>query len=611
MKNANIRYRGTLLRNLRRSRFLASATLLTSLSSIVAPLLPRTAFAQTADPTNPGNSLASLGPSNTGVQEGQTRLGAPETGPNAGAPLATGAVDPATGAFTATIPFALPAARGDVQPSLALVYSSSAPVGVGGLGWSLNLPTIERHNLSGLPQYANDPFRGEPINPAIQDRFTFSGQPLVPVCTVGAGTGSCSPINQRAPEAMPTWATGGWHYYRLEGETGANYRFFWSPDHQTWVVQQPSGATMEFGVPQDNAADTGGVDTDRQATAANAAAGGSGLPAVFRWNLVRSYDVQRLPSSSHPTNIIEYSWAKLPGITGLELVSDLVDIYDTPKVGDTSPAPTSFAHHTHLRYSPFGISYHTKVARERHSHQLQGVDVTSQTYAGGGPREQVRRYVLSYTTVGMQIQLQQVQLDGWCAQGDPTEDPTTYLLPASTTTPACGTGPSNQAWLATTTFTYSSATNSPTFTKLPQVFNARPPTPPTILDVNADSLPDLLDGLPASQNSLDQTVWLNSAASGASLNTWTSGSMTMNSPTLDAAAYAMDPFANNYASGAFPYDGHVNGLWFDANWTAQGPGLTSSSSTGVQYEDLQTLPLKFEKKNQSHLQTIPILPMLL
>ena len=94
--------------------------------------------------------------------------------------------------------------------------------------------------------------------PPAEDWFTYGGKALVPICLVG-GTTLCGP-NQQAQEVMPTWATGGWYYYRLEVETGSNLRFFWSPKHQTWVVQEPDGSTMEFGVPQDNAADTGELD---------------------------------------------------------------------------------------------------------------------------------------------------------------------------------------------------------------------------------------------------------------------------------------------------------------------------------------------------------------
>jgi RHS repeat-associated protein len=593
--------RSTILNQLRCSRSIACTTLFTTLLSIAGPLLPRTALAQSAPPpTNPGNSGASLGPSNTGVQQGQTDLSVPETGP-AAALQADWNVDPSTGAFSAAVPFLLPQARGAVQPTLALVYSSSGGQGAGGLGWSLNLPAIERHNPSGLPQY-NDPARGAPINVGTpdagaganeaEDWFTYGGRPLVPICFIG-GRGLCSPIagdtGQLATETMPTWATEGWHYYRLEVETGSNLRFFWSPSHQTWVVQEPSGATMEFGVPQDNAGDTGGIDIDAVATADEEGDAGTGLPAVFRWNLVRHYDAQRSPVASYPSNNIVYSWSRLPvasatggNVVGTSPISDLTDIYDTPPLAASYQSTTAYAHHTHLSYNTSYGSSSTRVDRARHTNYLTGVDVTSQTFAGGGPREQVRRYLLSYTPEGHQVELSQVKLDGWCSSGDPTENATTGLLPPepASGSPACGAGPSANAWPPATTFTYSRASFAPTYTTLPTTFNARPPTPPAIFDLNSDGLPDLIDdGLGT------QIAYLNSAPPATALNTWTQYTLTLNHPgTLGAVSVGMQPFIPNYASAAILNGAQVNGLWFESSWT-KSPYLSTSTTAGV-YADV-------------------------
>src|SRR5690242_16904467 len=53
----------------------------------------------------------------------------------------------ASGAFTYSIPIDVPAGRENVQPKLALAYSSFAPNGVGGMGWSLvGIPVIMRVN---------------------------------------------------------------------------------------------------------------------------------------------------------------------------------------------------------------------------------------------------------------------------------------------------------------------------------------------------------------------------------------------------------------------------------------------------------------------------------
>ena len=632
----------TLLDRFRRSRSVASVTLITTLFSIVGPLVPKTAFAQsTPGSVNPGNNPSpSLGASNTGVQAGQTDLGIPEAGPVAASgALATGSVDPSTGAFTASIPFVLPQARGAVQPSLALVYSSSAGIGgVGGTGWSLNTPSIERHNLYGAPQYWNDPAPGTTIATGTQDagaglaqappqdRFTFGGQPLVPICFITSSTSpSCSPQSGNSPtqvqETMPAWATGGWMYYRLEAETGSNLRFFWSPNHQTWVVQEPSGATMELGVPQGNSSDLGGIDTVAPAALPPGALcttattcpttwtcnGQEGAtpgtctpptqPYVFRWNLVRHYDAQRIPGGTTPSNIIEYVWAKLPVSSGTPIISDLTDIYDTPHVGDTAPLPSSFAHHTHLTYTPYGATSTTNVAHAPHSLLLTGVDVTSQQYLeglGSPTREQVRRYVLGYTTVEHQTELTQVQLDGWCSANSPKENPSTGLLPPEGGLPVCGEGTAGNLWAPATSFTYSNATPAPAYHPLPQSFNARPNgcpsgtycslTPVSILDVNADGMPDVIDqSTPEARSLTQQVVSLNSAdlaGPDSTLNSWYNYTLSLNpsSPANDVTSTSMQAFASNYASGAFLNDGHADALVFDPNWVS---GALSSPTTST------------------------------
>jgi hypothetical protein len=539
------------------------------------------------------------------MQMGQTDLGAPETGPSA-----VGSVDPSTGAFGTSIPFALPTARGSVQPTLSLDYSSSGPRGEGGIGWSLSLPSIERHNSSGAPQYTNDPAQGARINPQTQDLFTFAGQALVPICFLPSDFPQCA-SNKRSPnqEKMPTWAGPGWHYYRLETETGSLLRFFWSPNHQTWVVQKPDGSTMEFGVPQDDPSDVGGTDTDPVGTAALAAAAvwpNPALPATFRFNLVRQYDAQRIPGTTHPANLIKYKWAKLaqPG-TNQPLPDDagsgtdpafrtsLTDIYDTPKVGDSAPSPGSFAHHVHLNYvddPTWMVPNSSPVWKARPVMRLTGVDVTSQTFAGAATREQVRRYVLSYIYDWNEYELHQVQLDGWCSSGDPVEDPTTSLLPPEPANPVCGVpGASGTTWPPPTTFSYYSGGGAtvpappfPTFYKMPNVdvggYAAGAVTLPTLLDLNADGMPDIVNP-PANSSGL-QTVELNSV--NTPLNSWTALPISLLHPTLGVTSNTISPWSSSYAGGAFLNDSHVNTTWFDPAWFAS-QTASKLTSPGVSY----------------------------
>ena len=232
------RDRATRLDRLRRSRVVA----LVSLFTLLASCFPSAAFAQATGAPPPPS------PAPANIQEGMTDLGVAETAPSAeSGALARANVDPATGTLHASIPFELPHARGGIQPTLSLDYSSAGGYGVGGHGWSLSLPAIERHNRSGLPLYKSVPDAGTDVDPTdwtTVDQFTFGGDNLLPV----ASTPSPS-------ETWPTWATRGWIYYRLETERGSNLRFFLSPDGLTWVVQEPSGSTMELGVPRDNPVD--------------------------------------------------------------------------------------------------------------------------------------------------------------------------------------------------------------------------------------------------------------------------------------------------------------------------------------------------------------------
>src|SRR5215475_5493082 len=57
-------------------------------------------------------------------------------------------VDVATGLLRAAIPFQLLKARGPVQPQLTLSYSSAKKPGEAGMGWGLDLPSIEVDRLT-------------------------------------------------------------------------------------------------------------------------------------------------------------------------------------------------------------------------------------------------------------------------------------------------------------------------------------------------------------------------------------------------------------------------------------------------------------------------------
>lgn len=307
-----------------------------------------------------------------------------------------------TGIATFSVPFSLPAARGGAQPSLGLSYSSSSGSGLAGMGWSVGVPYIARQTDRGLPGY-DDQAAWHPN----QDRFVFNGgQELVPICLVGAG-GSCS--GQVVGESMPAWAAG-YQYFRPRVE-GSFLRFFWSPDHRTWRVQDKSGVTMELGVPLDGSgySDSLEVNPDKQSQ-------------IFRWHLARQYDAYcddgtvNCDSSAlpKPRNVVVYRYAQDGGQAYLS------DIYDTTPA--TAPTDTGdlglLAHRTHLEYEarPDPTETYHSGWLITSTKRLVGVAVLSKSGLDtSGERTLVRRYHLSYDGAFHTSYLTNVQVEGRCA----------------------------------------------------------------------------------------------------------------------------------------------------------------------------------------------------
>ncbi len=399
-----------------------------------------------------------------------------------------------TGVANFTVPFSLVPARGGAQPSLALHYSSGGGHGIAGVGWEVGLPYIARQTDRGNPQF-NDPPAGSGWA-ATQDRFVFNGgQELVPICVVSGG--ACSGLP--AGESFPGWANG-LQYFRARVE-GSYLRFFWSSDHRTWRVQSKGGETMELGAPLDGSGDTSGLEADP-----------SNPTHIFRWDLVRQYDAYggaNPADSSAPTpvNVVVYRYLVDGGM------SYLSDIYDTtPAASPTTATLSAYAHHTRLSYSSrpdvtFSFRRGWQVTQGL---RLTGVDVTSATFGGSGPRELVRRYHLAYDPNFHVSQLTSLQLEGRCttspsASGtaNATED-TTGALPATNcpTLPAMTFGYQHVAGYDTSGKTKTadlpgyeafderivSIANSPT--------NSIDEADADLFDINADGLPDVLVTLP-------------------------------------------------------------------------------------------------------------------
>jgi Salmonella virulence plasmid 65kDa B protein len=345
--------------------------------------------------------------------DGPPTLAGPE--PNAGSANALAEVDPSTGAVRASLAFQLLVARGRAQPSLALTYSSAVGVGSAGVGWSLNLPSIERKGATAFAKFVDDPAGADPAsvcspdvsppNPKAArcaDRFVLAGQALVPVCIVKPpppATADLPPFCEGAlrGEVFPASLIG-WTYFRTEIDDGN--RVFWSPNHETWIVQTHAGVTSYFGRPLDLIPSGHGLEhADALFRVADPnSPGQGGLPTdvsdIYRWNLVRQFD----PSG----NVVVFMWDTLASDlkSGVEGMQFLTDIFDTP-LGTALSIIADYAHHTHLRWSApdfsNGALVQTPVWRSQPPLRLVGVDVTSKSTRGDGPRELVRRYHLDYT----------------------------------------------------------------------------------------------------------------------------------------------------------------------------------------------------------------------
>jgi RHS repeat-associated protein len=393
-------------------------------------------------------------------------------------------VDTASGALQTRISFDTPRARGDAQPHLAFEYSSAAAWGVGGRGWDLAVGSIERRPRSGRPLY-QDPAQGQLLNPN-QEQFAFNGRALAPVGF----------ISDAQEEGIPSLATGGgWTYFRLLNDDFT--RFFWSPDHLTWVIQFKSGETWEMGAPLGTTVSAPGstiasIDYDTQDE--------PGKPAMapFRWNLALRYDAHG-GGYAHPLNRIVYQWARLDST--LANLGYLVDVYDTPNVASAdsrSTDPSIFAHHVHLTYAtlPGRPGYPlTPVWRARPNQVVSGVDVS--TAEDQDPRRsQLRRYTLRYTADVNNpsvYYLTNVLKEGRCATRKYELNgvlPPSPLCPAQPTMTLSYTG---QDKLNVATLTTKSIAMPAGATGVP-LFDNRSVVSPYLYDVNSDGVVDVVYG---------------------------------------------------------------------------------------------------------------------
>lgn len=291
-----------------------------------------------------------------------------------------GIVDESNGAMTYSIPFDLPAARGNAQPALALSYRSNSGTGEAGEDWWLSLPVIERAPLSNWPKYVDNG------NEAAEDRYTYSGQVLAFICTVGGTISGCPA--EAGP--MPAWANG-YRHYRLRVDRGGE-RFFLDPSRQRWVVQQRGGQIMEFGQPLTQAA-LAPAAVDREPTAGN---------KVFRWNLARHYDLHGIETAASSgslglaKNVIVYRWSESADTRNV-----LTDIFYTPPAANpTSATLSEYAYHIELDWeqpgAPLNPAPFARTDKQRPWQRLRRVAIAAAPWSQTGAREIVRQYHFTY-----------------------------------------------------------------------------------------------------------------------------------------------------------------------------------------------------------------------
>ena len=63
--------------------------------------------------------------------------------------------DLATGAATLSVPITVPPGRKNIQPNIALSYSSNNSNGICGVGWAMPMSYIQRSTKNGVPKYDN------------------------------------------------------------------------------------------------------------------------------------------------------------------------------------------------------------------------------------------------------------------------------------------------------------------------------------------------------------------------------------------------------------------------------------------------------------------------
>src|SRR5690606_23590708 len=111
-------------------------------------------------------------------------------------------------------------------------------------------------------------------------------------------------------------------------------------DHESWIVQDKSGTTMELGKVNGN----GPAPSGAQLAGGRALERNPDKPKeIYKWHLARQYDQHIV--GGVPQNLVAYDYMQSGG------QAYLTDIFDTTPAGEPgSISRESFAHHTRLRW---------------------------------------------------------------------------------------------------------------------------------------------------------------------------------------------------------------------------------------------------------------------
>ncbi len=177
-----------------------------------------------------------------------------------------------TGTGNFSIPIQVPAGRNQLQPSLALSYSTGHGNGLYGVGWGIGIPEIARATAHGLPRYVDD-----------SDTFVLSGmEDLVPL-----------PLQAGQPQTYRPRTEG--VFARIEHVRTATDNY--------WKVTTKEGLVSYYGTPRAHVASP---PTDWRDPAV--VCDPLETNKLFSWKLTRTQDVFG--------NRIEYAYTRDQGAVG-------------------------------------------------------------------------------------------------------------------------------------------------------------------------------------------------------------------------------------------------------------------------------------------------------